>query len=74
MIGALEEVGFRQISQHWHGMALFWIYAKSTAIAHGKCAPEAIHQVMPSLAAVVDEFREMMQPARREFLTLSARK
>ena len=74
MISALKEIGFLQISQHWHGMTLFSIYAESTAIARGKCAQEAIHQIVPSLAAIVDELREMMQPARREFLTLSARK
>ena len=74
LISALSTIGFQQISQHWHGMTLFSIYAESTAIARGKCAQEAIHQVAPSLAAVIDELREMMQPARREFLTLSARK
>jgi 2-polyprenyl-3-methyl-5-hydroxy-6-metoxy-1,4-benzoquinol methylase len=74
MINALEKIGFQRISQHWHGMTLFSIYAESTAIARGKCAQEATHQVVPSLAAVIDELREMMQPTRREFLTLSARK
>lgn len=74
MISALTTIGFQHITQHWHGMTLFSIYAESTAIARGQCAQEAIHQVVPSVAAVVDELREMMQPARREFLTLSARK
>ena len=74
MIGALTTVGFQQISQHWHGMTLFSIYAESTAIAHGKCAQDVIDQVLPSPVAVIDELREMLQPMRREFLTLSARK
>lgn len=74
LIGALTTIGFQRITQHWHGMTLFSIYAESTAIARGKCAQEAIHQVAPSLAAVIDELREMMRPARREFLTLIAYK
>ena len=74
LISALSTIGFQQISQHWHGMTLFSIYAESTAIAHGKCAQDVIDQVLPSPVAVIDELREMLQPMRREFLTLSARK
>lgn len=71
---SLEKVGLQQIEQHWHGMALFSIYAESAAIAHGHCAQDAVHQVMPSFAAVLAELLEMVLPARREFLTLTARK
>ena len=74
MIGELKKIGFHKISQHWHGMTLFSIYAESTAIARGKCAQDVIDQVLPSPVAVIDELREMLRPMRREFLTLSARK
>ena len=70
----LTEAGFLQIKQRWYGMALLSIYADSIAIAHGKCATEAIHRVLPPLVAVIDELREMLQPARREFLTFTAHK
>jgi len=71
---SLTKAGFKQIEQHWHGMVLFSIYAESAAIARGQCAQDAVGQVVPSLAAIVDELREMLQPSQREFLTLIARK
>lgn len=71
---SLGKVGFQQINQYWHGMVLFSIYAESAAIARGQCAQDAIHQVMPSFAAVFAELQEMVRPARREFLTFTARK
>ncbi len=74
LLMSLEKVGFRHIAQHWHGMVLFSIYAESAAIARGQCAQDAVGQVMPSLAAIVDELREMLRPNRREFLTFIAHK
>ena len=71
---SLGKVGFQQIDQHWHGMVLFSIYAESAAIARGQYAQDAIHQVMPSFAAVLAELQEMVLPSRREFLTFTARK
>lgn len=69
---SLTGIGFTQIKQHWHGMALFSIYAESAAIARGGCARGAMEEVLPSFVAVLDEIREMMRPERREFLTISA--
>jgi len=71
---SLTKAGFKHIKQHWHGMALFSIYAESGAIRSGRCAQDAIHQVVPSIAAISDELKEMLRPNRREFLTLSALK
>ncbi len=69
---SLTHAGFKRIEQHWHGMALFSIYAESAAIARGQCAQEAVHQVLPSFAAIKDELHEMLHPDEREFLTLVA--
>jgi len=68
----VSQVGFNKISQHWHAMVLFSIYTESNAIADGKSAIEASPQILPSLVAVIDELREMLRPARREFLTFTA--
>ena len=66
---SLTNAGFKRIEQRWHGMALFSIYAESAAIARGQCAQDGVRKVVPSLAAIVDELREMLQPNQREFLT-----
>ena len=71
---SLTNAGFKRIEQRWHGMALFSIYAESDAIARGQCAQDGICKVVPSLAAIVDELREMLQPNQREFLTFIAYK
>lgn len=71
---SLTHAGFKRIEQRWHGMVLFSIYAESAAIARGQCAQDGIRKVVPSLAAVVDELREMLQPKQREFLTFIAYK
>lgn len=71
---SLVHAGFKQIEQHWHGMAVFSMFAESAAIARGQNAQGADRQIAPLLAALVDEVREMMQPERREFITLLARK
>lgn len=71
---SLIKVGFLQIHQHWHGMVLFSIYAESAAIARGQCAQDAAHPVIPSFTEVFAELREMVCPAKREFLTFTARK
>jgi 2-polyprenyl-3-methyl-5-hydroxy-6-metoxy-1,4-benzoquinol methylase len=70
----MEEVGFKKITQHWHGMVLFSIYAASAAIARGHCGLDAVNQVTPSFAAVAAELQEMVRPAKREYLTITARK
>jgi 2-polyprenyl-3-methyl-5-hydroxy-6-metoxy-1,4-benzoquinol methylase len=72
--GCLEKAGFKNVTWHWHGMVLFSTYAESTAIARGYCAQSARQQVMPSIAAIFAELREMVNPARREFLTITAYK
>jgi 2-polyprenyl-3-methyl-5-hydroxy-6-metoxy-1,4-benzoquinol methylase len=71
---SLGRAGFADIQQHWHGMVLFSIYAESEVITRGGCALDARHQVMPSLAAIIAELKEMVFPSRREYLTLTARK
>jgi 2-polyprenyl-3-methyl-5-hydroxy-6-metoxy-1,4-benzoquinol methylase len=71
---SLADAGFKQIESHWHGMAVFSMYAESTAIANGTMAQGTNGPIIPSVAAVIDELREMRQPVKREFLTFSARK
>jgi hypothetical protein len=71
---SLVDAGFKQIEPHWHGMAVFSMYAESTAIANGTMAQGTNGPIIPSVAAVIDELREMKQPTQREFLTFSARK
>ena len=74
MSDALTETGFSSLRQYWRGLSLFNVFAPSEALARGESANDASHQGHPPLRDVFAELREMMQPARREFLTLSARK
>jgi 2-polyprenyl-3-methyl-5-hydroxy-6-metoxy-1,4-benzoquinol methylase len=71
---SLITAGFSDIEQYWHGMVLFSIYAESDAISNNRCAQDAKDQVMPSLAAIIAELKEMIMPSRREYLTFIAHK
>jgi len=70
----LREAGFQQVVQRWHGMIPLTIYPASVAIAEGGIACQARMKSLPSLAAVWSELTAMVRPARREFLTFTARK
>jgi 2-polyprenyl-3-methyl-5-hydroxy-6-metoxy-1,4-benzoquinol methylase len=70
----LEKVGFLNITQRWHGMVSLSIYTASDTIAAGCCARDAVPQLFPSFAAIFSELKEMIQPARREFLSITAYK
>jgi 2-polyprenyl-3-methyl-5-hydroxy-6-metoxy-1,4-benzoquinol methylase len=70
----LTKTGFRSIKWLWRGMSVFDVYAPSEAIAQGAIGASASHQGKPPLLAICAELREMLQPARREFLTVMARK
>lgn len=74
LVKSLVEAGFRSHKQHWRGMSLFDVFAPSEAIANGQAGINASHQGRPPLRDVLAELREMVQPSRREFLTISARK
>lgn len=74
MRGALAAVGFRDQRQHWRGLSLFDVFAPSEALQTGRPVSQASHQGQPPLCDVIAELREMLQPARREFLTFTARK
>lgn len=74
LTNSLVTAGFSSFKQHWRGMSLFDVYAPSEAIANGGTGLNASHQGRPPLRDVLAELREMAQPARREFLTFSARK
>jgi 2-polyprenyl-3-methyl-5-hydroxy-6-metoxy-1,4-benzoquinol methylase len=71
---ALNSVGFRRIEQRWHGMTLFSIYAESATIASDQDVQGAKQYAWLTPRAVVDELREMLQPRKREFITLIAYK
>ncbi len=73
LMNSLVAAGFSSYKQHWRGMSLFDVYAPSEAIANGGTGINASYQGRPPLRDVLT-IREMIQPARREFLTLSARK
>lgn len=70
----LEKAGFKSVEQLWRGMSVFDVYAPSEAIERGGIGFTASHQGKPPGSAIRAELREMLQPARREFLTFSARK
>lgn len=74
MRDALIRAGFRSQKQYWRGLSLFGVFASSEALESNQSAKDASHQGRPPLRDVLAELREMLQPARREFLTLSARK
>lgn len=71
---ALTKAGFHSFRRYWRGLSLFNVFAPSEALARGESANDASHQGRPPLRDVLAELREMVQPTRREFLTLSARK
>ena len=71
---ALTKAGFHSFQQYWRGLSLFNVFAPSEALSRGESANDASHQGRPPLRDVLAELREMIQPARREFLTLSVRK
>jgi len=71
---ALTKAGFHSFRIYWRGLSLFNVFAPSEALECGEPASGASHQGRPPLRDVLAEFREMVQPTRREFLTLSARK
>jgi len=74
LTNSLVAAGFCSLRQHWRGLSLFDVFAPSEAIAGGGTGLNASHQGRPPLRDVLAELREMAQPARREFLTFSARK
>jgi hypothetical protein len=74
LVNSLVAAGFRSYKQHWRGMSLFGVYAPSEAMANGGVGINTSHEGRPPLRVVLAELSEMMQPARREFLTFSARK
>ena len=74
LTSSLIAAGFSSFKRHWRGLSLFEVYASSEAIANGRKGLNASHQGRPPLRDVGAELREMLQPARREFITLSARK
>jgi len=70
----LANAGFGSIRQRWRGMSLFEVFAASEAIERGEIGMNASHQGRPPLRDLLTELREMLQPACREFLTITARK
>lgn len=70
----LRAGGFRSVRQYWRGMTVFNVYAESEAMRAQDTAREATSDGKPPMQHIRAELREMLQPARREFLTFSARK
>lgn len=71
---ALTMAGFHTFQRHWRGLSLFTVFAPSEALARGEPPATASHQGRPPLRDVLAELREMVQPLRREFITITARK
>lgn len=74
LVTALRQAGFHSITQHWHGMSTFDVYAPSEAITAGKLGIEASYGGRPPQRAILAELKAMLSPASREFLTLTARR
>ncbi len=74
MLDAVMYTCLQTPMQYWRGISLSNVFAPSEALESGQSANDASHQGRPPLRDVLTELREMMQPARREFTTLSARK
>lgn len=74
MEAALTSAGFHSFKRYWRGLSLFTVFAPSEALARGESIEYASHNGRPPLHAVLSELREMIQPSRREFLTIMARK
>ena len=70
----LRVCGFTSVRQHWRGMTVFNVYAESEAMRTQGTARGATSGGKPPMRHIRAELREMMQPGRREFLTISARK
>lgn len=71
---ALHQAGFSAVRSRWRGMSVFDVFAASDAIARHGAAQGASYSGHPPKHAWLAELREMLQPVRREFLTLSVRK
>jgi len=71
---ALTMAGFHSFRLYWRGRSLCGVFAQVEAYAHCELANNASRQSHPSLSDVLAEVREMVQPTRREFPTLLARK
>jgi len=70
---SLENVGFQQINQHWHGAIALSIYLESTEIAQKYNAHNPSHKGL-SLIALTAELNQMIHPEKREFATFIAKK
>ena len=71
---ALKQSGFRSLKQHWRGLTVFNVFAASQSIASAGSAASASYRGKPPVWTIMFELLEMMIPARREFLTFTARK
>jgi 2-polyprenyl-3-methyl-5-hydroxy-6-metoxy-1,4-benzoquinol methylase len=74
LFGALRNVGFKDIHQHWRGMTVFTLFAASDALQKGIGIRNATRNGRPPLSDCVAEIYEMVVPATREFVTFTARK
>lgn len=70
----LRDAGFKSLKQRWRGMSSFEVYSASEAIAKTGDGGSSSYQGRPPLHAIGTELLEMLWPARREFLTFTARK
>lgn len=70
----LRQSGFEQIRQRWRGLTVFEVFAASDAISRAAVSWGSSYDSRPPWRAILAELREMMQPSRREFLTVTARK
>lgn len=70
----LASTGFQSVKQHWRGMTVFEIFAASEAIANGRLGKDGSYHGRPPWRALIAEIYEMFTPAKREFLTFTARK
>lgn len=72
MYHALHQTAFERIQQHWRGMILYTIFSASEAISRREKSFKASYKGKPPYFALKAEFKEMLFPRYREFLTFKA--
>ncbi|MEM0953554.1 MAG: class I SAM-dependent methyltransferase [Pseudomonadota bacterium] len=71
LIEQLVTVGFAEVKQHWHGLSAFTVYSASNGIQSGQTGT-SVRGPWYMLRALGAELMQMISPARREFITVSA--
>ncbi|MBN2856195.1 MAG: class I SAM-dependent methyltransferase [Halothiobacillaceae bacterium] len=72
LFGVLQDCGFVDLRRLWRGLSVFDVFPVSEALTRDTDTAQASRQGKPPLREILAELDEMLRPARREFITLSA--